>query len=158
VDQATLEKELAFNQQAYQTLQEQIRREHSGQLVALAGGRVVAASSDIDAIYAAVAELEPMPDYFVIFAAESMPIFPYNLDYLAYEREIAINCKGWKAIRDEVHRDYAGQYVAMSYGRIIASGPTYEEVDAAVKHLYPALEDYWVFPADDEPWFQPVGG
>ena len=73
-----------------------------------------------------------------------------------YEQEKAKNQKAYEALRDQIRRDYAGQYVALAQGRLITAAPTFDEARAAVEHLRPVPEYYLVFPAEIEPAFELV--
>lgn len=77
------------------------------------------------------------------------------MDQATFERETAVNRQAWERLRDRVHRDYAGQYVALGKGKILATAPGYDEVMAAVHRLEPVPEYFLVFPADEEPAFEP---
>ena len=77
------------------------------------------------------------------------------MDQATFDRQTAINQKAWERLRDLVHRDYTGQYVALGEGKILATAPGYDEVMAAVRRLQPVPEYLLVFPADDEPAFEP---
>jgi len=75
VDAATFARESALNRQAYEAVRERIRRDHAGHYVALAGGRVVGAATTFDAARALVSQLEPAPEYYLVFPAEVEPDF-----------------------------------------------------------------------------------
>jgi Family of unknown function (DUF5678) len=77
------------------------------------------------------------------------------MDAATFERETALNRQAYEAMRGQVRREYAGCYVALGQGRILASAPTYDEAMAAVQQLRPAPEFFLVFPADEEPAFEP---
>jgi hypothetical protein len=82
MDEATFDRETARNRAAYETLREQIRREHAGQYVALGEGRILASSADYDEVKAAVQRLRPVPEYYLIFPADMEPPFePYYSYY-----------------------------------------------------------------------------
>jgi len=79
MDQATFERETSLNRKAYDRLRDQIRRDHAGQYVVLAQERVVAASPTYEDALAAVRQLRPTPEYFLIFPADEKPDFePYD--------------------------------------------------------------------------------
>jgi hypothetical protein len=71
-------------------------------------------------------------------------------------REMESNKKAWESLRDRVRREYAGQFVALAFGRIVASGAQVDQVTAAVQHLDPKPAHYEVFPAEAEPMFDVV--
>jgi hypothetical protein len=83
MDQATYDRESAINRKAYETLKQQIRTEHAGKYIALAYGRIIAASPSYDEVEAAVEQLNPMPEYYLIFPAEMEapfePVCNYHL-------------------------------------------------------------------------------
>jgi hypothetical protein len=81
MDQATFDRETAINRKAYEQLKDKIRTEHAGQYIALAYGRIIAASPSYDEVEAAVEKLQPMPEYYLIFPAEMDPPFEPVLDY-----------------------------------------------------------------------------
>jgi Family of unknown function (DUF5678) len=66
------------------------------------------------------------------------------------------NRKAYAALRDTILRDHAGKYVALAFGRLIASSPDFDEVMATVNDLCPGEEHVVVFPAGEEPMFEPL--
>jgi hypothetical protein len=79
MDLAAYEKETAVNRRAWQDLSEQVRREYSGQYVALGQGRVLAAAPTYDETVAAVERLQPVPECYWVFPADMEPAFePYE--------------------------------------------------------------------------------
>lgn len=77
------------------------------------------------------------------------------MDLATYEREMVVNRAGYERLREQIRRDHAGQYVALAGGQVVAAKPTYEEALAAVEQLRPVPSCFLVFPADEEPDFQP---
>ena len=77
------------------------------------------------------------------------------MDEALFERETAANRAAYEGLRDRVKREYTGQYVALAHGTIVAAAPTFDETMAAVQRLTPVPEYYLVFPADEEPSFEP---
>jgi hypothetical protein len=78
-----------------------------------------------------------------------------TIDAEAFEREMALNREAWKKLRDQVRRDYAGQYVAMAHGKIVGASPDFDAATvAAIKHA-PVRNCFLVWPADEEPIFEP---
>jgi Family of unknown function (DUF5678) len=75
MNQDQFERELAVNRQAYERLRDQIRRQYGHKYVALAFGRVVAATPTFDEASAAVDNLQPRPQHFVVFEADGDPMF-----------------------------------------------------------------------------------
>ena len=80
MDRATFAKESHINRQAYERLRAQIRRDHAGKYVALAGGRVVGAANSFDAARALVERLELVPEYYLVFLADAEPNFDLVYD------------------------------------------------------------------------------
>jgi len=79
MDQATFERELQLNRQAYERLREQIRRDYAGQYVGIAGGKLIAAANTFEEVEAAMNKPQPVPEYFLIFPAGEEPLFePYD--------------------------------------------------------------------------------
>jgi len=78
------------------------------------------------------------------------------MDIATYERETAINRKAYEALKDKIRTEYAGKYVALGSGRILAVAPTFDEVKAALDRLPDVPESYFVFPAEMEPHFELV--
>jgi hypothetical protein len=70
-----------------------------------------------------------------------------------YEAEKVKNQRAYESLRDQIRRDYAGQYVALAEGRLITAAPTFDDARAAVERLQPVPEYYLVFPAEIEPAF-----
>jgi hypothetical protein len=77
------------------------------------------------------------------------------MDFATFEQEMAVNRKAYEALREQIRRDHAGQYVAMAHGHVIAAAATYDDTVAAVEQLQPVPEYYLVFPADEDPDFEP---
>ena len=75
MDQATFEQALALNRQAYEKLREQIRRDYPGKYIGIAEGRLIAAAPSYNEVRAAIAQLEPTPECYLIFEAEEEPLF-----------------------------------------------------------------------------------
>ena len=73
-----------------------------------------------------------------------------------FNKEMEENKRAWEKLRDWVPRDYAGQIVALAFGRIVASGSRVDQVNAAVEALDPKPAFYEVFPAEVEPLFDVV--
>jgi hypothetical protein len=77
------------------------------------------------------------------------------MDTATFEREMEINRRGYEALREQIQRDHAGQYVALAHGRLIAAAPTFDEAFALVQRLEPVPECFLLWPADEEPDFEP---
>jgi hypothetical protein len=69
------------------------------------------------------------------------------------DEEMELNRAAWDRLQDSIRRDYAGRYVGMAYGRVMASGPDFDEVQAAMEAIDPPPYFMVVFPADDGPRF-----
>jgi Family of unknown function (DUF5678) len=78
------------------------------------------------------------------------------MDQATFDRETAIHRKAYEALKEQIRTEYAGKYIALAYGRIVAASPSYDEVEAAVEQLQPKPEYYLIFPAEMEPPFEPV--
>ncbi len=76
------------------------------------------------------------------------------MDMATYVRETAINKQAYAKLREQIRRDYRGQYVALANGRLIATTPTFDEAKEAVQRLDPVPEYFLIFPADMEPAFE----
>jgi hypothetical protein len=74
----------------------------------------------------------------------------------AFEREMEQNRKAYEALRDKIRAKYAGQYVAMAFGRVVHVSPSFDESRDAVEALQPAPEHIAVFPADEDPLFDVI--
>ena len=75
MDQATFEQAMALNRQAYEKLREQIRRDYAAQYVGIAEGRLIAAAATYNEVKAAIEQLKPTPECYLIFEAEDEPLF-----------------------------------------------------------------------------------
>jgi hypothetical protein len=80
VDRSTFTRESELNRRAYEPLRESIRRDYAGKYVILAQGRVIGAASTFDAAQALVAQLEVVPDYYLVFPANAEPDFDLVYD------------------------------------------------------------------------------
>ena len=76
------------------------------------------------------------------------------MDMATFTRESTLNREAFEQMRDRVRRDYAGKYVALAHGKIIASAPTFDETRAFVERLPDMPEYFLVFRADIEPNFE----
>jgi hypothetical protein len=77
------------------------------------------------------------------------------MDAAMFQRETARNRRAYEARREQIRREHAGHYVALGEGRVLAAAQTYAEAMAAVQRLQPVPEYFLVFPATDEPIFEP---
>jgi hypothetical protein len=65
-----------------------------------------------------------------------------------------LNRQGWLESRDQIRSQYAGQYVALSKGKLIAAAPTFEETEAAVRRIEPMPMCCLIFDVNTEPVFE----
>ena len=72
------------------------------------------------------------------------------------DAEVALNYQAFAQQREQIRRDYAGQWVGFAFGRVIAAGPDLDEVLAAVNALDPRPMSTCGFRAEDEPVFEVV--
>jgi hypothetical protein len=68
-----------------------------------------------------------------------------------FEKEDAIHRKVYEEMKDQIRREYAGMFVGIAQGRLIAAAPEYREVKSAIEKLKPVPEYYLLFPADEGP-------
>jgi hypothetical protein len=78
-----------------------------------------------------------------------------TMNQAEFEQAEARNRQAYEKLRDQIRRDYTGQYVGIAEGRLIAAANTFEEVQAALDKLQPVPEYFLIFPADEEPPFEP---
>jgi hypothetical protein len=76
----TFTQESARNRQAYEELRETIRRDYAGQYVALAHGKIIGSSRSFDSARDLVNQLQPAPEYFLVFLAGMEPDFELIYD------------------------------------------------------------------------------
>jgi hypothetical protein len=72
-----------------------------------------------------------------------------------FEEEMALNRRAYEQLKEELVRNYAGQDVAIAFGRLIAASPSFDEAVAAVDRLQPPAEHCAVFLAGEEPHMEP---
>jgi hypothetical protein len=77
------------------------------------------------------------------------------VDRSAFDEEMARNRLAYEGLREQIQREYAGKYVAMAFGRIVAVSPDFDQARKAVEQLTPAPTHALVFAAEDEPAFEP---
>jgi hypothetical protein len=73
-----------------------------------------------------------------------------------YEAEVALNYRAFAEQREQIRRDYAGQWVGFAFGRVVAADPDEKKVIAAMEALDPQPESDAVFRAEEEPVFEVV--
>ena len=76
------------------------------------------------------------------------------MDQASFEQALELNRQTYEKLRDQIRRDYAGQYIGIAEGRLIAVAPSYNEVRAAIEQLNPSPECFLIFEAEDEPLFE----
>ena len=69
-----------------------------------------------------------------------------------YQEEKRKNLDAYQRLKDEIHANYLGQYVAIADGRLVKVSPSFKEADEAVK----AYRHRLVFPAGEEPEIGPL--
>ena len=74
-------------------------------------------------------------------------------DLNEFGRELEINRRYFDAHRGEIQAKYAGQFVALAFGKIVAAGQSSQSVLDAVEKLQPRPLHVEVFPAEAEPLF-----
>jgi hypothetical protein len=80
----TYQQQSAIHRRLYESLREQICRDHQGKYIALAQGRLVAIAPTYDEARSAIEQLEPVPEYYLIFPAEMEPAFELAYDFAAF--------------------------------------------------------------------------
>ena len=80
MDRDTLQRETAVHRQVYETHREQIRRDCAGKYVVLAQGQVRWADSFQEA-QAVLRQLQPVPEFYLIFPGNREPRFEPFYDY-----------------------------------------------------------------------------
>jgi hypothetical protein len=73
-----------------------------------------------------------------------------------FDQEMACNRQAYERLKEQIRREHAGKYVAIAFGKIIAVSSDFDEATASVNRLQPAPAHCVVFPAEDEPHFEPV--
>lgn len=73
-----------------------------------------------------------------------------------HQVEVAINYRAFAEQREQIQREYAGQWVAFAFGRVIAAGPDEGKVAAALDALKPQPIACCVFRAEAEPAFEVI--
>lgn len=77
---ATFTRESSRNRHAYQQLRETIQRDHFDQYVTLANGRLIGAAGSFDAARDLVGQLDPVPEYYLVFRGSAEPDFDLVYD------------------------------------------------------------------------------
>jgi hypothetical protein len=71
-----------------------------------------------------------------------------------YQAELDLNKRAFAEQREQIRRDYAGQWVGFAFGRVITADADEEKVVAAMEALDPQPEASAVFRAEEEPVFE----
>lgn len=80
----------------------------------------------------------------------------YEESQRKYEAELDLNKRAFAEQREQIGREFAGQWVGFAFGRVIAAGPNLDEVIAAMNALNPQPMSACGFRAGDEPAFEAV--
>ena len=67
------------------------------------------------------------------------------------DRQLEENRRFYEANSEEIKQKYAGQYVGIAFGRVVATDPDYFKVCAEVDRLRPAALHQAVFLAESDP-------
>jgi hypothetical protein len=78
------------------------------------------------------------------------------MDQPTFDRELELNRQAYEKLREQIRRDYAGQYIGIAEGRLIAVAPTFDEVRAAIECLDPAPQCFLIFTVGEEPIFDMI--
>src|SRR5690348_7945820 len=87
--------------------------------------------------------------------AKTQEVTEPSMDQAIFERQLQVNRQAYEKLREQIRRDYAGQYVGIAEGRLIAAATAFGDVQAAIEQLQPVPEYSLIFPADEEPTFEP---
>ena len=77
----TFSIELADNRAAYERSREQIRRAAPHQYTAIAHGRLIVVAESFDEATAAIEQLQPPPEHFLVFPVDDEPAFDVIDDF-----------------------------------------------------------------------------
>jgi hypothetical protein len=72
-----------------------------------------------------------------------------------FDEELELNRRAYAELCDQIRREYAGKYVGLAFGRVMAADTDYDTVVAAMDALDPPPACALVFPAESEPFFDP---
>lgn len=81
MNMTTFSTEMARNRSAYMKSREQIQRAKPGQYAAIAQGELIAFSETFDEGLAAIQQLTPVPEHFLVFPVDEEPAFDVIDDY-----------------------------------------------------------------------------
>ena len=74
----------------------------------------------------------------------------------SFEKQLQRNRDAYLAMRQQLQKEYAGQYVALADGQIVGTGHTYDAALASIQRLDPRPEHFIVFEAEQEPVFDVI--
>ena len=77
-------------------------------------------------------------------------------DEREFERQMEANRKFYEAHAGEIKQTYAGQYVGIAFGRVVAADPDFFAVCLVVDQMAPKPEHLAVFHSASEPAFEPI--
>jgi hypothetical protein len=77
-------------------------------------------------------------------------------DQAEFRRQLEENRQAYERLRDEIRQKYAGRFVALGFGKVLASGRSTREVEEQVRALEPRPLHYEIFPAGVEPLFDTI--
>ena len=75
---------------------------------------------------------------------------------VTFDQAIEQNRNAFDSLRAEIRLQYAGKYVVLGDGKLLASAPTYDEALAKLQQMPSAPRCYFIFEAGDEPIFDVV--
>ena len=75
------------------------------------------------------------------------------MDMATFTRESTLNRKAYERLREQIRRDYAGQYVVLANGSVLGSAISFDAAKKLVNVLDELPEYYLIFHAEDEPSF-----
>lgn len=177
---STFESERLENHRALEAHREELRIAYPHQYIAIAQGRQVAAASTFATAVGEVNKLHPLPEHCLVWhPGQGLPIDVVNRKYLdspvplassresceglsapgnldQFERERAILAEAYASHKDQWRREYAGQFIGLAFGRVVAAGTDYEQVAAKMEALQPAPAFCAIFPAGEEPLFDVI--
>jgi hypothetical protein len=75
MDKATFEREDALHRRFWEENRERIRRDYGGQWVAIANGQLIGTGPTYRDAWAALEQLFPVPEYYLVLPANEEPIW-----------------------------------------------------------------------------------
>lgn len=73
-----------------------------------------------------------------------------------FDGQLQTNRRFYEAHANEIRQQYAGQYVGIAFGRVVAANPDFFEVCRVLDALIPRPKHQAAFYAQDEPAFEPI--